>query len=231
MAWLVRHGASGESARCGMVTTPTYDLPFAYRDGDPATPSIGAGTALAAPSARSSPTAAPSCCMCGTRATSCSTSSKCSNGVALPIEPPPRCSTPCTSTTTVGGSWSIDTSLEVELLIHRRLPPARRRGRAAVLAERSAHRTAPRSRSRQPTSSRSGAPVNRSNSSCSRDGVDYDVVVLALPVGAHPYLCAELIAADARWRRWSRRSRRSTPRRASCGSTPTPRRSAARARR
>jgi uncharacterized protein with NAD-binding domain and iron-sulfur cluster len=44
--WLIRHGASPESARCGMVTTLMYDLPFAYRDGDPTKPAIGAGTAL-----------------------------------------------------------------------------------------------------------------------------------------------------------------------------------------
>jgi uncharacterized protein with NAD-binding domain and iron-sulfur cluster len=44
--WLMRHGASAESARCGLVTTLMYDLPFAYEDGDPHKPRIGAGTAL-----------------------------------------------------------------------------------------------------------------------------------------------------------------------------------------
>jgi uncharacterized protein with NAD-binding domain and iron-sulfur cluster len=44
--WLIRHGASPESARCGLVTTLMYDLPFAYEDGDPHKPRIGAGTAL-----------------------------------------------------------------------------------------------------------------------------------------------------------------------------------------
>ncbi len=44
--WLIRHGASPESARCGLVTTLMYDLPFAYEDGDPHKPAIGAGTAL-----------------------------------------------------------------------------------------------------------------------------------------------------------------------------------------
>jgi uncharacterized protein with NAD-binding domain and iron-sulfur cluster len=44
--WLIRHGASPESARCALVTTLMYDLPFAYRAGDPKEPSIGAGTAL-----------------------------------------------------------------------------------------------------------------------------------------------------------------------------------------
>jgi uncharacterized protein with NAD-binding domain and iron-sulfur cluster len=44
--WLIRHGASPESARCGLVTTLMYDLPFAYEDGDPRKPAIGAGTAL-----------------------------------------------------------------------------------------------------------------------------------------------------------------------------------------
>jgi uncharacterized protein with NAD-binding domain and iron-sulfur cluster len=44
--WLIRHRASPESARCGLVTTLMYDLPFAYEDGDPHKPRIGAGTAL-----------------------------------------------------------------------------------------------------------------------------------------------------------------------------------------
>jgi uncharacterized protein with NAD-binding domain and iron-sulfur cluster len=44
--WLIRHGASTESARCGLVTTLMYDLPFAYRYGEPDEPAIGAGTAL-----------------------------------------------------------------------------------------------------------------------------------------------------------------------------------------
>lgn len=44
--WLMHHGASRESAYCSMVTTLMYDLPFAYRDGDPHSPSIGAGTAM-----------------------------------------------------------------------------------------------------------------------------------------------------------------------------------------
>jgi uncharacterized protein with NAD-binding domain and iron-sulfur cluster len=44
--WLIRHGASPEAARCGLVTTLMYDLPFAYEDGDPHKPRIGAGTAL-----------------------------------------------------------------------------------------------------------------------------------------------------------------------------------------
>jgi uncharacterized protein with NAD-binding domain and iron-sulfur cluster len=44
--WLIRHGASPESARSGLVTTLMYDLPFAYEDGDPRKPRIGAGTAL-----------------------------------------------------------------------------------------------------------------------------------------------------------------------------------------
>ena len=44
--WLIRHGASPESARCGLVTTLMYDLPFAYEGGDPDKAAIGAGTAL-----------------------------------------------------------------------------------------------------------------------------------------------------------------------------------------
>jgi uncharacterized protein with NAD-binding domain and iron-sulfur cluster len=44
--WLIRHGASTEAARCSLVTTLMYDLPFAYRDGDPAKPANSAGAAL-----------------------------------------------------------------------------------------------------------------------------------------------------------------------------------------
>lgn len=44
--WLIRHGANPQSANCSMVTTLMYDLPFSYRDGDPKQPSNGAGTAL-----------------------------------------------------------------------------------------------------------------------------------------------------------------------------------------
>jgi uncharacterized protein with NAD-binding domain and iron-sulfur cluster len=44
--WLIRHGASPESARCGLVTTIMYDLPFSYRDGNPRKPANAAGTAL-----------------------------------------------------------------------------------------------------------------------------------------------------------------------------------------
>jgi uncharacterized protein with NAD-binding domain and iron-sulfur cluster len=44
--WLIRHGASPESAKCGLITTLMYDLPFAYKDGDPSLPSNSAGAAL-----------------------------------------------------------------------------------------------------------------------------------------------------------------------------------------
>jgi uncharacterized protein with NAD-binding domain and iron-sulfur cluster len=44
--WLIRHGATAESARCGLVTTLMYDLAFAYHRGDPHAPSVGAGTAV-----------------------------------------------------------------------------------------------------------------------------------------------------------------------------------------
>ena len=68
-----------------------------------------------------------------------------------------------------------------------------------MLAERSAHRGAPLAVTAADVESfwSTREPVEQL---VLRDGVDYDVVVLALPVGAHPYLCAELIAADARWR-------------------------------
>jgi uncharacterized protein with NAD-binding domain and iron-sulfur cluster len=44
--WLERHGADPESARSALVTSVVYDLPFAYRDGDPWRPACSAATAL-----------------------------------------------------------------------------------------------------------------------------------------------------------------------------------------
>jgi uncharacterized protein with NAD-binding domain and iron-sulfur cluster len=44
--WLVGNGASPESARSAFVKAAVYDLTFAYRDGNPARPAFSAGTAL-----------------------------------------------------------------------------------------------------------------------------------------------------------------------------------------
>jgi uncharacterized protein with NAD-binding domain and iron-sulfur cluster len=44
--WLMSHGASRESVECGLIRTLIYDLPFAYRHGDPRQPSGEAGTAV-----------------------------------------------------------------------------------------------------------------------------------------------------------------------------------------
>jgi uncharacterized protein with NAD-binding domain and iron-sulfur cluster len=44
--WLILHGAEPESARCALIKTVAYDLQFAYRFGDPAQPSCSAATAL-----------------------------------------------------------------------------------------------------------------------------------------------------------------------------------------
>ena len=44
--WLILNGADEESARCALVRTVCYDLPFAYREGDPAQPSCSAACAL-----------------------------------------------------------------------------------------------------------------------------------------------------------------------------------------
>jgi uncharacterized protein with NAD-binding domain and iron-sulfur cluster len=44
--WLVRHGALVESTTSSLVRTVAYDLPFAYRQGDPDLAACGAGTAL-----------------------------------------------------------------------------------------------------------------------------------------------------------------------------------------
>jgi uncharacterized protein with NAD-binding domain and iron-sulfur cluster len=44
--WLIRNGADPESARCALVKTVVYDLQFAYQDGEPATPRCSAATAL-----------------------------------------------------------------------------------------------------------------------------------------------------------------------------------------
>jgi uncharacterized protein with NAD-binding domain and iron-sulfur cluster len=44
--WLMSHGAARESAECALVRAVVYDLPFAYRGGDPQRPACSAGTAL-----------------------------------------------------------------------------------------------------------------------------------------------------------------------------------------
>jgi uncharacterized protein with NAD-binding domain and iron-sulfur cluster len=44
--WLVLHGALAESTTSSLVRTLAYDLPFAYRSGDPDLSSCGAGTAI-----------------------------------------------------------------------------------------------------------------------------------------------------------------------------------------
>ena len=44
--WLIQHGAEPESARCALIITVVYDLQFAYREGDPKQPSCSAATAL-----------------------------------------------------------------------------------------------------------------------------------------------------------------------------------------
>jgi len=46
--WLVLNGADPESAHCTMVRSTAYDLPFAYSQGDPAKPSLSAGSGLRA---------------------------------------------------------------------------------------------------------------------------------------------------------------------------------------
>ncbi len=44
--WLVLNGADPESARCTIVRTAGYDLPFAYSEGEPGKAAVSAGTAL-----------------------------------------------------------------------------------------------------------------------------------------------------------------------------------------
>ncbi len=44
--WLIENGADPESARCGLVITTVYDLQFAYAEGDPGRPSCSAAAAL-----------------------------------------------------------------------------------------------------------------------------------------------------------------------------------------
>jgi uncharacterized protein with NAD-binding domain and iron-sulfur cluster len=44
--WLIRNGAAPASARCALVKTVVYDLQFAYQNGDGATPRCSAATAL-----------------------------------------------------------------------------------------------------------------------------------------------------------------------------------------
>ena len=44
--WLIANGATPEAARCALVRTLCYDLPFAYRFGDPHRPTCSAATAV-----------------------------------------------------------------------------------------------------------------------------------------------------------------------------------------
>jgi uncharacterized protein with NAD-binding domain and iron-sulfur cluster len=45
-SWLLAHGASRDTVECALVRTLVYDLPFAYRGGDPQRPACSAGVAL-----------------------------------------------------------------------------------------------------------------------------------------------------------------------------------------
>ena len=199
--WLIRHGVSPESAHCGMVTTLMYDLPFAYEDGDPHKPAIGAGTALRGAirtlftykgaiawkmrAGMGDIVFAPMYQVLKDR------------GVRFEFFHRVEALHLDTNGTRVA---SIEMSRQATLLDPQRgYSPLRDvKGLpcwpSAPLNDQLVNPlTAEDAESFWSTAEPEEWPVLR-------DGVDFDTVVLAIPVGAHPYICAELIERSSRWK-------------------------------
>ena len=198
--WLIRHGVSPESARCGMVTTLLYDLPFAYEDGDPRKPAIGAGTALRGAirtlftyrgaiawkmrAGMGDIVFAPMYQVLKDRGVRFEFFHRVE---ALHLDADGDRVT------------SIDVSRQATLTDPEAgySPLCDVKGLpcwpSAPLNDQLVDSlTAEDAESFWSTAE----PVERL---VLRDGIDFDTVVLAIPVGAHPYICAELIARSARW--------------------------------
>ncbi len=199
--WLIRHGAQPESARCGMVTTLMYDLPFAYRDGDPTTPAIGAGTALRG---------AIRTLFTYTGAVAWKMRAGMGDIVFAPM-------------------FEVLERRGVRFEFFHRVdalhPSADGRRVASIDVSRQATLRDPQAGYRplvdvdglpcwpnaplvdqlaRPVTAEdvesfwsTAEPVGRLTL---RDGVDYDQVVLAIPVGAHPYVCNEMLDGSPAWR-------------------------------
>ena len=199
--WLIMHGASPESAYCAMVTTLMYDLPFAYRDGDPDSPSIGAGTALRG---------AFRTLFTYTGAIAWKMSAGMGDIVFAPM-------------------WEVLERRGVKFEFFHRVESLHLSDDGSRIASIDVARQV-RLRSPDvpysPLSNVKGLPCWPSQPKVEQleeavtaedlesfwttrepaerytlsDGHDFDIVVLAIPVGAHPYICSELIEHSDRWR-------------------------------
>jgi uncharacterized protein with NAD-binding domain and iron-sulfur cluster len=200
--WLIRHGADPESARCALVMTVVYDLQFAYRDGDPTQPACSAATALRGlirlfltyrgaiawkmRAGMGDVVFAPLWQVLHARGVRFEFFHRVD---ALHLSPDGR---------RIG---SIDVTRQVDLrnpgaeyrpLVDvEQLPCWPSRPLTAQLAN--AGNLEPEEvESFWSTRATAGQRVLK-------DGIDYDVVVLAIPVGAHPYICQELINHSPAW--------------------------------
>lgn len=199
--WLVRHGASAESAHCGMVTTLMYDLPFAYRNGDPRSPAIGAGTAMRG---------AIRTLFTYTGAIAWKMRAGMGDIVFAPM-------------------YEVLDRRGVRFEFFHRVeslhPSADGHRVGSVVLSRQAALRHPRTGYRplvtikglpcwpnEPIADQLATPVTAEDVESFwstappagrpvtlHDQVDFDQLVLAIPVGAHPYICAELIKHNPRW--------------------------------
>lgn len=200
--WLIRHGASPESARCGLVTTLMYDLPFAYQDGEPTKPSIGAGTALRG---------AIRTLFTYKGAIAWKMRAGMGDIVFAPMfEVLERRGVRFEFFHRVDALHLNEDGTRVESIVLSRQARLRR-PRAGYRPLREVNGlpcwpsapleeqlvkplTAEDAESFWSSAPPEGPPV------VLRDGAQFDTVVLAIPVGAHPYICEELIERNPRWR-------------------------------
>lgn len=199
--WLMLHGASAESASCSMVTTLMYDLPFAYRDGNPKLPRIGAGTAMRG---------ALRTLFTYTGAVAWKMRAGMGDIMFAPMwEVLDRRGVRFEFFHRVedihvsdDGSrvTSIDVARQVDLLDPERgyQPLIDVKGLPCWPSEPLVDQLAePATAADLESFWSTREPVQRYTL---RDGDDFDTVVLAIPVGAHPYVCRELIERSDRWR-------------------------------
>jgi uncharacterized protein with NAD-binding domain and iron-sulfur cluster len=201
--WLIANGATPEAARCALVRTLCYDLPFAYRFGDPHRPTCSAATAVRGllrvlldykgaiaykPNAGMGDIMfAPLYQVLERRGVRFEFFHRVT-GLRLDE-----------TETRVG---EIDIVRQVSLRDPDRAydPLVTVGGLACWPSEPILEQIAPadRAAARQPEHP-DGTAVSL------RDGEDFDVAVLAIPVAAHPVICEELIAARREWAEMSRR--------------------------
>lgn len=199
--WLIIHGATPESARCGMVTTLMYDLPFAYRDGDPHQPCIAAGAALRGAfrtlftyrgavawkmrAGMGDIVFAPMWEVLNRRGVGFEFFHRIDQ---LHLSPDGA------RITSIDVSRQVDLADGVEtydpLIDVRGVPSWPSQPKCELLAE-------------PVTATDVESFWSKRKPAASftlHDGADYDIVVLAIPVGAHPYVCGELIDRYPRWK-------------------------------